>query len=188
MRKVALAEIGTRGGFVASNRFGAASIAPANRDPVAEAFQAGLEEGRRIARCEVDEERAQSANANRAIELAFARFDEQSARLLEDRLRKTVAAICQSMAGEIAVDAEGLAIRVQKAAAMLRRKHDERVVRLHPSDLALVKGRVNPDLRIEPDPLLQPGQLRVEGDEGGLEDGAQQWNMALAEALGTCSG
>lgn len=187
MRRIALGEIGTRGAFTASSRYGVATAQPANRDRVAEAYQAGLAEGRRVARGEAEAEAAQAASANRAIELAFARFDEDSARLLQERLRETVAAICQSMAGEIAIEPDRLAARVEAAAAMLRRKHDDRLVCLHPDDIALVQARLPSELRLEPDPRLARGQLRVDGEDGGVEDGAEEWRAALAEALGICS-
>ncbi|RYY41093.1 MAG: hypothetical protein EOP59_11715, partial [Sphingomonadales bacterium] len=109
-----------------------------------------------------------------------------SAQLLQERLRVTVDAICQAMAGEIAIDSDRLSTRVEAAVSMLRRKHDERVVHLNPADIALVRERVDPALRLEPDASLRRGQLRVEGEDGGVEDGAEQWRAALAEALGTC--
>lgn len=187
MRKIALAELGGRGSFTANARFAPDGVPAANRDPVAEAFQAGMAEGRRLAEEAAQVRFEETASAERAIELAFARFDSESARLLQERLRGSVVAICQAMAGEIALDAERLCARVDTAVGMLRRKHDERVVRLHPDDIELVRGRVDPTLRLEPDATLRRGQLRVEGEEGGVEDGAEQWRAALAEALGTCS-
>lgn len=187
MRRVALADIGTRGSFSASGRYGAAAAQPTVRDRVAEAFQEGLAEGRRQASDAAAHEQAQTAQATRAIELAFAKFDDASAQLLQERLRDTVVAICQAMAGEIAVDPKRLALRVETAAAMLRRAHDARIVRLNPADLALVEGRLTPALDLAPDPSLARGQLRVESEEGGVEDGAQQWHAALAEALGPCA-
>ena len=186
MRRIALAELGGRGSFTANARF-APDVAPvANRDPVAEAFQAGMAEGRRLAEEAAQAQFDEMASAERTIELAFARFDTASAQLLQERLRVTVDAICQAMAGEIAIDSDRLSTRVEAAVSMLRRKHDERVVHLNPADIALVRERVDPALRLEPDASLRRGQLRVEGEDGGVEDGAEQWRTALAEALGTC--
>jgi len=186
MRRIALAELGGRGSFTAHPSFSPGVAEPANRDRVAEAFQAGLSEGRRAAQEEAQTALAQAAGAQRTIELAFARFDEQSACELRERLRIAVTTICQTMAGEIALDPARLSARIETAAAMLRRKQDERVIRLNPADIAHVRGRIDPGLRLEPDATLQPGQLRVEVEDGGVEDGAEQWRAALAEALGTC--
>ena len=186
MRRIALAELGGRGTFTANPGFSPELADPAKRDRIAEAFQAGMAEGRRVAE-EAAEARFREARAELdAIELAFARFDARSAELLQERLRTTVATICQAMAGEIALDPVRLASRVEAAAAMLRRRQEERVVRLHPADFALIRDRVAPELNLQPDASLDRGQLRVDGEDGGVEDGAEQWRAALAEALGTC--
>lgn len=187
MRRVAPVELGGRGSFMASARYAREPLAPANRDPIAEAYQAGKAEGRRLAEDAMQSQAHDAASAERAIELAFARFDEDSARLLQERLRAAVVAICQAMAGEIAIDPERLASRVGIAANLLRRTHDGRIVRLNPEDLTLVRGRVDPALTIEPDPDLARGELRIDAGDGGIEDGAQQWRAALDEALGTCA-
>jgi flagellar assembly protein FliH len=186
MRKVALAEIGARGRFVASARYASADVVKLASDPVAEAYQAGFAEGAAMARASECDRQAAESSERRAIELAFARFDSESAALLQDRLRDAVAAICQRMAGEIALDPERLAARVEAASALLRRRHDQRLVRLHPADLAMIAGLTPAGLRIEPDPSLARGQLRVETEDGGVEDGPEQWRAALAEALGPC--
>lgn len=187
MRRIALADLGGRGAFRADRRYSPGQAEPAIRDAVAEAFDAGMAEGQRLVREAARASGEEIAANERSIELAFARFDTDSARRLQERLRDAVAAICQSMAGEIAIDPARLAVRVEAAAAMLRRKHDERIVCLHPDDLALVRERVAPELRLEADASLRRGQLRVDGEDGGVEDGAEQWRAALAEALDTCS-
>lgn len=186
MRRVALAEIGGRGSFVANSRYLLPDAERPASDPVAEAFEAGYAEGAAQARASEHDREATENTERRAIELAFARFDSDSAALLQDRLTDAVVAICQRMAGEIALDPDRLAARVEAASAMLRRRHDERLVRLHPDDMVLIAGRIPTGLRIEPDPSLGRGQLRVETADGGVEDGPEQWRAALAEALGSC--
>lgn len=187
MRRISLAEIGGRGAFVSDPRYLTGPGGQAPRDPLADAYERGYAEGERTAREQAEAQRGAIEAQHQAIELAFARFDEDSAALLRERLRTTVLAICQQMAGSIALDEAGLAARVDAAAALLRRKQDERVVRLHPEDIRLVEGRMAPDLSLLADPTLPRGSLRVDGEEGGLEDGAEQWRESLAEALGECS-
>jgi flagellar assembly protein FliH len=82
------------------------------------------------------------------------------------------------------VDPEALTARVAKAAALLRRSIDERLLRLHPADVELLAGRLPDDMRVEADPSLERGELRFETVEGGVEDGPGQWRRALCEALG----
>ena len=187
MRRISFAEVGGRGGFVPDQRYGAVATGQCPRDPSAEAYDRGFADGKRAG-----EERAAAGQASHdaergAIELAFARFDDASAAVLRDRLHDTVLFICQQMAGPIALDVARLAARVEDAAALMQRRHDERLIRLHPEDLALVDGRVRPDLALQADPTLERGALRIDDPDGGIEDGAEQWRLALAEALGECS-
>ena len=69
---------------------------------------------------------------------------------------------------------------------MLARADDERVLRLHPDDLALIAGQLPEGLPVLADPVLERGGLRVETSNGGVEDGPEQWRRAIAEALSAC--
>ena len=124
--------------------------------------------------------------ARTAIELAFARFDAASERQLRERMLATVHALCEEAVLPLALDTEGLARRVEAAAAMFQRKHDERIIHIHPEDLELVRGDVSADLELVPDASVERGGLRVETDDGGVEDGPQQWQRALAEIFAAC--
>ncbi|MFA7585716.1 MAG: FliH/SctL family protein, partial [Novosphingobium sp.] len=76
--------------------------------------------------------------------------------------------------------------RIDKAAAMLARADDERVIRLNPFDLDLLAPRLGGDWIVQPDPALPRGALRVETATGGVEDGPEQWRHAIQEALHQC--
>ena len=126
------------------------------------------------------------AAAREAITLAFARFDEESAKQLRERLHQTVLALCEDAVLPLALDTEGLARRVEAAATLLQRKTDERVIHLHPTDHALILPQVDPSLTLVPDPAIERGALRIDTDDGGVEDGPAQWRQAVAEALAQC--
>tara|TARA_R100000049_G_C1955142_1_gene108121 strand:+ start:6255 stop:6854 length:600 start_codon:yes stop_codon:yes gene_type:complete len=166
--------------------YAANSDAPAKGDPVAEAHARGYEEGRDAAMREMAAIRAEEDAARTAITLAFARFDEDSAQALRERLRETVIALCEDAVLPLALDTEGLARRVEAAAALLQRKTDERVIRIHPTDLALVQPLVDPALTLLADPSIERGGLRIDTEDGGVEDGPGQWRQAIAEALAQC--
>jgi len=166
--------------------YAANSDAPAKSDPVAEAHARGYEEGRDAAIREMAAIRAEEDAARAAITLAFARFDEDSAQALRERLQETVIALCEDAVLPLALDTEGLARRVEAAAALLQRKTDERVIRIHPTDLALVQPLVDPALTLLPDPSIERGGLRIDTEDGGVEDGPGQWRQAIAEALSQC--
>ena len=74
----------------------------------------------------------------------------------------------------------------QGAAAMLKRKHDRRIIHIHPDDLELVRDNVAADLELVPDGSVERGGLRVETEDGGVEDGPHQWRRALAEIFDPC--
>ena len=112
--------------------------------------------------------------------------DDPQVGRLRERLRETVVALCEDAVLPLALDIEGLGRRVEAAAALLQRKTDERIVRLHPSDHALVLPLVDPALTLVPDPAIERGSLRIDTDDGGVEDGPAQWRQAVAEALAQC--
>ena len=181
------------GGFTRDPRFCAlapsrAAGAPlaAEVDVEAEAFSRGFAEGSAQAlQTALEAERERDARRE-AIELAFARFDEASATALRERLRQTVLALCEEAVLPLAIDPEGLALRIEKATAMLQRSQDERRVLLNPEDLKLVEGRLPAGLVVEADATVESGGLRIETPDGGIEDGPAHWRRVLVEALGEC--
>lgn len=181
-------------GFRADARFGetlslpepepAAPPAPEDvHDPVAEAFvqgyHAGREEAEQAARAAAEADEAARAK----LDLSFARLDKALEEELRLRLRETVSALCEAAIAPLAFDEDAMLRRVTLAAAMLARADDERVIRLHPDDLKLIAPRLLAEWQVEPDTSLERGALRVEGAQGGVEDGPATWRRAIAEAL-----
>ncbi|WP_408591305.1 FliH/SctL family protein [Novosphingobium sp.] len=155
-------------------------------DPLAEAWQEGYAQGAADAHAAADAAGAAADAARHRIESALGRLDADAVTALEQRLRATVLALCEAVLADAALDPQTLARRVETAAAMFARAADERVIRLHPEDLALVHARLPEDWHCEPDSSLERGALRVESANGGVEDGPAQWRRALEEALGSC--
>lgn len=183
----------SRGGFSRDPRFSPllarsspAGPADPKPDPIAEAYERGFAEGSAQAReAALRIEREREAQRG-AIELAFAQFDEHSEAELRERLRQTILALCEATILPVALDADGLAARVEKATGMLQRAHDERRVLLNPEDLALVKDRLPKGLSVEAESFVERGGLRIETPDGGIEDGPTQWRRILAEAFREC--
>lgn len=155
-------------------------------DPETRAFAAGYAQGAADTEAALREALTAQDAARARIELAFGRLDADLTRELEARLRDAVLALCQPLLGDYAADPDALAARVRTAAAMLARAADERVIRLHPEDLALLAARLPEDWHCEPDPGLERGALRIDGTAGGVEDGPGTWARALSEALSSC--
>lgn len=155
-------------------------------DPVAMAWAEGYAKGIEQARAEAEAARACEDEARAALELALTRLDADMAEGLRQRLLDTVLTLCEATLVPYAHDAEVLARRIERAVAMFARADDERVIRLHPDDLALVSGTLCAEWKVMPDPALERGALRVESQNGGVEDGPAEWRRALAEAFHAC--
>jgi len=194
MSSLPLAQLGRLPQFSRDGRFAAmfgtrashpAEAAPA-ADPVVDAYERGYREGAGKAAEDARLAEHQRDARRSAIELAFAQLDADDAERLRERLRQTVLALCEAAVLPLALDAEGLVARVGRAVAMLQRAQDERLVRLHPDDLALIEGRLPAAFRVEPDPTVERGGLRIETADGGIEDGPSHWRRALGEAFRQC--
>lgn len=155
-------------------------------DPLALAWAEGYAEGVRHARAEGEAAQAAEAEARAALDLSLTRLDAEMAEDLRQRLHDTVLALCDTALAPFALDHAALIGRIEQAVAMLARAEDERVIRLHPTDLALVSPRLPAEWKITADPALERGALRIETQTGGVEDGPAQWRRALAEAFQSC--
>lgn len=190
--RISLADLGGPSGFACDPRFsGAAGAAPsppgsASEDPLALAWADGYQAGVGKARTEAQMLAAQDEAARAAIELSLARLDGDLAEALRQKLYATVEALCEAAIEPLMLDKAALAARVERAAGMLARADDERVLRLHPEDIKLIGKRLPEGLDVRPDPALERGALRVETASGGVEDGPGHWRRAIAEALGQC--
>ena len=156
---------------------------PAPEDSRAAAYAEGFAAGLAQAQLEAREREGIDAACREALALSISRLDSQMEEELRARLRDTVAALCETAIAPLALDRAALEARVERAASMLARIDDERVVRLHPDDLALVASG---DWDVQPDPALARGAIRVEARNGGVEDGPEQWRRTIEEALARC--
>lgn len=168
-----------------------AAAMPAPLDPVAEAYNAAYAEGYAAGRADALAQAAAAQVYREKLGFSFARLDVDLSETLRQRLLATVTALCEATLQPLALDMTALASRVERAAAMFARADDERVIRLHPDDLAAVQDLLPPDWTFLPDPALERGALRIETqsngfEAGGVEDGPEQWRQAIAEALNLC--
>ena len=170
------------GGF--TSHYGAASNqAEPAPDPIAlaraEAYTQGVDDT--LAQVAAHVEATDAARA--ALNLAFTKLDAELAEMLRQRWLDTVIALCEATLQPLAIDTKLLAARVTRAVGMFTRADDERVIRLHPDDLDLIRPQLPADWNFVPDAALERGAIRVETQDGGTEDGPAQWRQAICEAL-----
>ena len=182
------AALGCSSGFRSDARYAAAPVpphetAPEPEDPIAQSWAEGYLAGAAQARAEAVELARIEAGARESLALSFSRLDRDLAEELRQRLHDTVAQLCETALAPLALDETSLLRRIERSLALFARADDERVIRLHPDDLALVSPRLANDWQVVPDPALERGALRVEAGNGGVEDGPAQWRLAIAEAL-----
>lgn len=191
----ALDTLGGPTGFRRSTRFAAALAVPhavppepdaPGDDPIANAYSEGFTAGYALAESRAEDSTRFEAAARETLALSFARLDQELEHELQLRLRDTVAALCEAAIAPLAIDEDALMRRIATAVSMLARADDERVIRLHPDDMALVSPRLSAEWQVKPDPTLERGALRVESSNGGIEDGPAVWRRSIAEALHQC--
>ena len=155
-------------------------------DPVSDAFMKGYTQGLEAAREEAVAAADADSVAVNKLALSFARLDDALEEQLRERLRDTVLALCEAAIAPLALDEDMLMRRITTAVSMLARADDDRVIRIHPLDLELLAPRLHADWDVQPDASLERGAIRVEGSNGGVEDGPAIWRRAIAEALQQC--
>lgn len=155
-------------------------------DPIHAAWVSGFAEGHAAAEAEAAVRAAEDTARLEPLRIACAKLDAVQTDALAAALREAVLALCAGVLDEAAQAPESLERRTRAAAAMLARADDDRVIRLHPDDLALIGPRLPADWAVAPDPTLARGALRVDGRHGGIDDGPEQWRAALAQALDAC--
>lgn len=188
MSSLPLAALSVSTGFSADPRFLGGAAAPAHDPEVeqASAWAEGYAAGRAEAEAECAAMLATHDAAQTKLKLTLARLDAEQEELLRQRLYAAIEVLCEASLAPLQLDADALLARVHRAAAMLARADDERVLRLHPDDLALIAAALPDGLETHPDPALERGALRLESANGGVEDGPAHWRRAIAEAISQC--
>jgi flagellar assembly protein FliH len=152
-------------------------------DPFAEALAKAFAEGEAAGRAAAAAEADIAAARQRALRLAFRRFDEAALAALSDDLAATVIALCEGVLAECAADRTGLLVRCQAAAARIGSAPDALMLYLNPDDLASVPPDALAGWQVAGDPGLEPGAIRIEASDGMVGDGPAEWRRAIAAAV-----
>jgi flagellar assembly protein FliH len=148
-------------------------------EALAEAYARGEATGRAAATAEWQEKVAIAAELGRAL----TRFDAAARRALQLRLAETVAGLCEQVIEPHLIDPESLERRCEEALCWVDLGPDRLQLHLHPDDIALLGNERLAAWNLAPDPSLPRGSLLLEGPEGLVSDGPDEWRRAIAGAL-----
>ncbi|QIQ87132.1 FliH/SctL family protein [Erythrobacter sp.] len=156
--------------------------APTREQELAAALAAARAEGEAAGRAAARAESEAGEQHARALRLAFRALDGAAMDALAADLAETVIALCSQAIEGWTPAPETLAERCRAAAQRLGAAPGALALHLHPDDIEAVGGALA-GWRIEPDPSLERGALRLEGADGTLCDGPEEWRRAIAEAV-----
>ncbi|TRD11063.1 hypothetical protein FGU71_03815 [Erythrobacter insulae] len=153
------------------------------REPAADATARAFADGEAAGRAAMQSELDQVIAHQRDIRLAFRTLDQSAMDALAQELSATVLSLCTQVLSESAIDADALLQRARDAARTLGTAADQCVLHLHPADIDTLGQHAPQTWTIHPDTALERGSLRLEGGDGEVLDGPDQWRRAIAEAL-----
>lgn len=152
-------------------------------DPVETARAAGFAEGMAHAQALARE----SGERNLALIEQIAQSMRDSGRIdraqLAQRLRDTVMTLVARVIGETGISADRLTGRVEAAIDLLADGAEAAVLRVHPDDIALLRGRLPEGIAINADPAVERGGFVLESASTIVEDGPELWLEQMAQAI-----
>lgn len=125
-------------------------------------YAAGVDAGRR----EIEPER----DAFRTFASSLAVLQPEPTQGLGAMIAATVERLLVEVMGEVEMDRTTLLARAQAAAAMIGEETRPSVLKLNAADVARLQGTDLP-VALAVDPLLAPGEMRLETGSGSIEDG-----------------
>lgn len=181
---------GTRGAFREALPFGepeAAAPSPPDEvpqpDPQVEAVRLAYARGEAAGRAAAEIDAQENAARQRALRLTFRALDEAALAVLAEDLAATVMALTEGVLGEAAVDRDGLLGRCEAAARRIGGATETLALHLHPADIAMIGPDALAGWGVVPDPAIARGALRIEGPDGAVSDGPEEWRRAIAAAV-----
>lgn len=148
-------------------------------DALAQAYADGEAAGRAAALAEAEHHAARQ----RALRLAFRNLDEAASAALAADLAETVIALCDSVLGAHATDREALIARCHAAAQRIGGAPAKLRLHLNPADIDSLGAQALDGWTVIADSTLEPGGLLLEGPEGAVRDGPEDWRRAIAAAV-----
>ncbi|MDY7523934.1 FliH/SctL family protein [Sphingomonas sp. 10B4] len=163
--------------------FEAAAAATSFVDPIEAAHSAGYAEGVAAAQAEM----AVTGERDRTLLASLAQALKSDDRIDRDavaqRLRQTVLFLVTRLVGEIGVEPDLLARRIEAAVDLLSDAAESAILHVHPDDVALLEGKLPRQIFAVGDASLARGSFQLESASTIVEDGPELWLEQLAHAI-----
>ncbi len=143
------------------------------------AYEQGFAEGKVAAHGAIDHETGVAGT----LGLALAKLDDAAMRSIRQRLTQTVAALCEQVIEPHLTDRAAIEKRCGDALQWFDQAPSRLVLQLHPDDIALLSADMRAVWTIRAAPDVARGTLQVEGPDGIMRDGPDEWRRAIVQAL-----
>ncbi len=166
--------------------FDDAAIAERLREAEAAAHARGVAEGLAQARAELDAERAREGELLRHLTIELRALGEDPDRFYEPLRRLALHIAEQLVRGELRTSGAAISQVVRQALAALDAPSAKVVVCLHPEDAGLLQALAPSfleGLRLQPEPALSRGSVRLRLDDTLLEDLIEHRLEAIVQPL-----
>ena len=152
----------------------------------AEAYARGVAEGQAQARAEMQAERARESELLRHLGIEMRALHESPERFFEPLRRLSLHLAEQLVRAELRLSGEAISQIVRQALQALDHPGPKVIIQVHPDDAALLQELAPDflkDLKLQSDPDLHRGSVRLRLDDTLLEDLIDHRLQALAERL-----
>jgi flagellar assembly protein FliH len=148
-------------------------------EALAQAYAQGEAAGRAAATAEWEAKLEIGADLGRVL----TRFDAAARRAIQLRLAETVATLCEQVIKPHLIDRTSIESRCDEALRWIDGGPERLQLHLHPDDINMLGEDRLAVWNLAPDPSLPRGSLLLEGPEGLVSDGPDEWRRAIAGAL-----
>lgn len=152
-------------------------------DPLVEAHRAGYDAGYAAARIEQEQQTARDLALLEGIAASLQSDDRLDRERIAQQLRQTVLHLVTRLVGDAGISADLLAGRVEAAAELLADQSESAILRVNPSDVALLEGRLPDTVFAVGDASLTRGSFVLEAASTLVEEGPELWLEQLTSAL-----
>ena len=152
-------------------------------DPVSTALAAAYRDGEAAGRAAADAERALANAQEKTLGIAVKALDEAASEALAEALAQCVAALCEETLAPVGLDHDALRKRCRRAAAQLAAAPGQCRLHHHPDDGPALASLSRAGWTLVADDSFSRGSIRLEGPDGALVDGPDEWRRAIVAAL-----